>query len=387
MNILFYISRFPGYGGIEKVTTVLANEFAKEHEVCILTAEKQEGAEGLLDELTNNVALFYLVHPFIIHDANSKQINELLKSKEIDVIIYQDSYAKTEGLLDCIELAYKPKIICVEHNTPDIMLHSLKNAFKKPIYSLYDFLRFLYVPIVYSRVYFQNRARYKHLMNISYKYVLLSNKFKTILRKMYGVFNEEKSIAIPNPLTIKSNINGKKEHVCLFVGRLTTQKGVDKLIHIWSLIEKHIEDWQLVIVGDGELNGQIKKQVLTLQLTNVIMVGNQNDVAPFYEKASILCMTSIFEGWGLVLTEAMSNGVVPIAFNSYATAEDIIEHEVDGVLVPPFDSKAYAEQLVKLIKNKVLRTQLSKKAIESSGRFSLKKVIDKWDVLLDGIKK
>lgn len=75
-------------------------------------------------------------------------------------------------------------------------------------------------------------------------------------------------------------------------------------------------------------------------------------------------MTSLFEGFGLVLTEAMYYGVVPLAFNSYANVGDIINDKVNGFIIPPFDIKEYADKISSLIDNETLRLQMSEAAIK-----------------------
>ena len=65
----------------------------------------------------------------------------------------------------------------------------------------------------------------------------------------------------------------------------------------------------------------------------------------YYKRASILCMISAFEGFPMVLPEAMNYKVIPIIFNSYSSAQDIIENEIDGFLIPPFDINKYQKKI------------------------------------------
>jgi glycosyltransferase involved in cell wall biosynthesis len=173
------------------------------------------------------------------------------------------------------------------------------------------------------------------MVDLSDSYILLSETFKQTLLDYYGI-KSKKIIAITNPISSEKQYKFKsqaKEKIVLFVGRLTKQKGVNYLIDIWKIIEKNHHDWKLMIIGDGEERNFIEKKISKYNLKNIHIEGYQSDVYSYYRKASILFMTSIFEGFGLVLAEAMSYGVVPIAFNSYESISDIIDHNFNGFSV------------------------------------------------------
>ena len=102
---------------------------------------------------------------------------------------------------------------------------------------------------------------------------------------------------------------------------------------------------------------------------------------PYYNKAKIFCMTSLYEGFGLVLVEAMKYGVVPFAFKSYPNVVDIINDGKDGVLVSPFDVEEYASKLRELMTNPDKLQVLSKQAEMKSREFSIEKIGLRWEVL------
>jgi glycosyltransferase involved in cell wall biosynthesis len=96
-------------------------------------------------------------------------------------------------------------------------------------------------------------------------------------------------------------------------------------------------------------------------------------------------MTSLFEGFGLVLVEAMHYGVVPMAFNSYANVSDIIEDGKSGYLISPFDINAYAERLAWLMIHEDERQSMSLTAKQKSEEFSMDRIGGKWDKLIDDL--
>ena len=150
-----------------------------------------------------------------------------------------------------------------------------------------------------------------------------------------------------------------------------------------SKIEQTVPDWKLVIVGDGSERSNIGGYITKHHLKNVILEGYQTDVAQYYKRAKILFMTSVFEGFGLVLAEAMSYGVIPFAFNSYASLTDIIDHERNGIIIPPFEEKLYAEEFVDLISNGNRMQSLQNEAIKKAGVFSTDNIVQQWKKLLE----
>lgn len=152
-------------------------------------------------------------------------------------------------------------------------------------------------------------------------------------------------LSISNPVTIDGIFSGKKEKMVLFVGRISQEKGVDKILEVWSGIchEEKYKEWQLVIIGDGEKREQLEKYAIDMKLINYSFEGFQKPDG-YYDKAKIFCMASSFEGFGLVLVEAMSYGVVPMAFNSFPNCSDIIDDNKNGILITPFSINEYRKK-------------------------------------------
>ena len=229
------------------------------------------------------------------------------------------------------------------------------------------------------------RKRHKLLFKRSDKYILLSTKFYPILKDIIGKTDKQKLLSINNPITISIPVNKsfKKEKICLFCGRLTEQKGIKYLMEIWSKIESNNPEWKLVIVGDGPLKEFVLSAITNYNLKNVILEGFQSDPSIFYSKASILCMCSIFEGWMLSLVEAMVYGCVPITFNSYESASDIITSGINGLLIKPFNINEYVSKLQLLISDSNKRQNMSINAIQNAQRFSINRIGNEWMTLLE----
>ncbi len=157
----------------------------------------------------------------------------------------------------------------------------------------------------------------------------------------------------------------EKEKVVLFVGRLTyADKRVDRLLRIWALVEAKVPEWRLLIVGEGEDEIRLHRIAQELKLEHVCFEGRQNPQT-YYDRASILCLTSTSEGWGLVLTEAQTNGVVPIAFDSSAGVHTLLAPSgTNGILIAPFDEEEYAHQLLQLMQDESWLKTLQGKVVQ-----------------------
>ena len=153
---------------------------------------------------------------------------------------------------------------------------------------------------------------------------------------------------------------------------------MDFLLQIWSLIHKKHQDWKLIIVGGAgkELN-LMKKYACSLGLENVFFEGVQDPIK-YYQKASIFCMTSVIEAFGIVLIEAMNMKVIPFAFKSFSTVNDIIDHNINGILIPPFNKELYAEKLSELMSDDNLRCEFCNNAYIKSLQFQMDVVGRKW---------
>ena len=140
------------------------------------------------------------------------------------------------------------------------------------------------------------------------------------------------------------------------------------------------------MVGGAHDFDAVKKLAGTLGLERVHFEGFQNP-EPYYREASIFCMTSAYEGFPNVLVEAASFGCVPVAFDSFAAARDIISDGENGCLVPAFDLDAYAETLARLMSDDALRERLAKNACRDAVRFSPAHIIDRWFELFADVAK
>ncbi len=387
MTILFLIDRYPGFGGIETVTTVLANFFLKQNYNIAILSYKQENIE-VLEKLNSDILLFNFPNKqHKISSENETYLKHIITKIKPDFIINQESYSELYKLLNTVKNEISCKIITVEHNTPvaryKMLLNYLEN--EKLALNLKSILKKLGHPFLLWKSLSQERAYHQNIYNLSDDYILLSNKYISILKKIAKLKSIEKIHVIENPITVTpSEINiENKEKTVLYVGRLEyNHKRVDRLLKIWKNVVIETPEWKLVIVGDGPERNNLENYVTKNQIANVTFEGSQTNVEKYYSNASILCMTSNVEGFPLVLAEAMAFGCVPILYNSFESASDIIVDKSNGRLIEPFNENKFKDILIEMIQNTDQRGIMAHKAIESCSRFSLDKIGQKWEELL-----
>ena len=170
------------------------------------------------------------------------------------------------------------------------------------------------------------------------------------------------------------------------VGRLQAQKGFDLLIQSWQLIAARHPDWQLVVYGHGgdlqKLQQQLEKAGLTSSMT---FAGATDNIYKEYQNSAFYVMSSRYEGWGLVLVEAMSCGLPCVSFDCPYGPSDIIRDGEDGLLVENGNIQQLAEKMELLINNKELRERLGVRARLNAARFTSDNIMPQWTKLFETI--
>ena len=382
MNILFLLKSLE-IGGLEVVTSVLANKFVKEgHNVCVYSF--LGGEHSIAKRFCEQIKV-YPQNDYSVCKDNIQALRKILIDNRVDVIINQWGlpYVPIKVAQKAIK-GLDVKIVSVYHNAPasngrvqrvDTALKQCKNLWGK--FTLRG-ARWLFKSITSASM----RYVYRH----SDLYLVLSDSFVEEFKHFTRLCELDHLLVQTNPVTIDAKIfefdfNGKKKEI-IYVGRLDPiQKRVDRIIDTWSHLEKDFPDWRLTIVGTGDDKARLEKQVRELDLQRVSFVGFQMP-AEYYKRASILMLTSDFEGFPLVLPECMSFGVIPAVYDSYAAVGDIIEDGKNGIVIPyhhgNYDAKEAADLLSRLMKDDALREHMAHGAMEKSEEFSIDTIYEEW---------
>ena len=160
---------------------------------------------------------------------------------------------------------------------------------------------------------------------------------------------------------------------------------MDLLMQIWKKPYGQIKDWKFWVLGEGVEKSNMENFCKRNNLDRIQFFGK---VKPdeYYKKAKIFQMTSAFEGFGNVLIEAQSYGCVPMLFDSYAAASDIVHYNQNGILIKSFDYNEYAVEAKNLMDNPVKTSVLALNAYENVLRFSYEETYKKWEKVFETLK-
>ncbi len=186
---------------------------------------------------------------------------------------------------------------------------------------------------------------------------------------------------IPNIVHLnKGPVASLENKRVIWVGRFDYQKCPMEVIKIWQMVYQRFPDWHLDIYGEGELEQELEKIVMSLNM-NVNIHQPIERIFDVYCDSSMLVSTSLFEPFGLVLPESMSCGLPVVAFDCPYGPAEIITDGIDGFLIKNRDIHAFAEKVCQLIMDKELRCHFGLKGIASSQRFRADRLMTKWNQL------
>lgn len=383
MNILFLMKVFE-VGGQEVVTATLADTFIKKGHQVVIASFKQPN--DMMVKRTNPAVQFYTIGDFKYSKENVNVVRRILQENHINVVINQWGLPYVPcKVLNEAKKGMAIKTIAIYHNSPDtnarikdveIALSETHNPLKKAM--------------LYAKMF-----AFKQITSRSMKYVyqhtdlymVLSPSFVKKFKEFTGITHPSHLQVLTNPVTIDSSSYdyslSKKQKEIIYMGRIDfNQKRVYRVVDTWAKLEPVFSDWKLTIVGDGTARKDIEKQVKEYGLKNVSFEGFQQP-KPYYERASILMLTSEYEGFPLVLAECMSFGVIPAVYNSYSAVCDIIDDGKDGIVLPyhkqGYDANEAAGMIANIMKDDGKCEQMALAAIKKSKEYSVEKIYSEWE--------
>jgi GalNAc-alpha-(1->4)-GalNAc-alpha-(1->3)-diNAcBac-PP-undecaprenol alpha-1,4-N-acetyl-D-galactosaminyltransferase len=352
VKILFTIASLNS-GGAERVLTTLANELSKKHEVIILKSDDEDP----FYEINKSIVLESLC----MNKINSSLIKKMMHNFSIIKVMRKS----------------------IRKHKPDVVISFMDRT------NIYTVLatRFLDTKLIISE-------------RINYEY--LKSKPWRVLRRMIYPFTDgmvvlsqydfdkysyvkDKKI-IFNPLFIKnSKIDlTQKENIILSIGRLVDDKGFDVLLNALSLIDtKLLENWKILIVGDGEKKDDLERLSQNLGLgEKVKFLGKRKDVEELYKSSSIFVSTSRAEGFPNALSEALSLGCACVATDCLTGPSELIEDGKNGFLVEVDDVKEVKNRLKILLEDKKLRSDFANQGVKMSKKYGVVNIVNEWELYI-----
>lgn len=194
-------------------------------------------------------------------------------------------------------------------------------------------------------------------------------------------------VVIPDPLTFSpSTYSPLTEKRVIAVGRYVYQKGFDLLLKAWAVVEKKCPDWILTIIGQGErLQYETLIDELNIDRIRCKLLGPTERIQDEYMSSSFLVMSSRFEGFGMVLVEAMACGLPVISFDCPCGPKDIIQNHIDGILVEKGNIEKLAEAIIWMIQHPEKCKVMAIKAVDNVQRFKIDQIAEQWKSLFESL--
>lgn len=386
MSVLFVFRGpiIPYVGGIQRVIHLLATELQKRgYYVNFLSYTRSS------EEYDTVAPQFYIELSELSANNKFEAYRDLLNRLEVDVVIFLENDSNDLFLLNSTPVGVKRVVCC--HAQPLYMVGNARHFiinnkqtsyFKRILAFLYYLFPFIYERRAISRM----RQQLLDIFAVCDYYCLLSERFIHRILTYIPNIDIRKIRAINNPISIQSleiDCEQSKENALLWVGRVRdAEKNLKGFLKFWEQFYKSHPEWKAYIVGTGpDLENNIK-YAERRSLKNLSFEGRRKDVVCYYNKCRFLCCTSITEGWGMAIVEAMTQGCVPCAYSTYESLHDIISDGEDGIIVKPSCIKDLIEKMDLYISSPSEYERLSKNAKEKVKSFSIDIIADQWEKML-----
>lgn len=378
MKIVYTIAGTYRAAGMERVLANKANSLsAAGHEVIIITTD-QKGRKNAfpMDPVIrrldleigyedNNGASFLnkLIHYPAKKHKHRKELTELLMQEKADIV---DS-------MFCGDERFLPKIKDGSKKVLEIHFSRYKRLQygRKGLWAVADKWR---------------SAKDLKVARRFDRFVVLTNEDKGYWESDAAEAGKrlENLRVIPNARTFRCAMPAElSEHLVIAVGRYNTQKHLDALLEAWSMASKG--DWKLWLVGDGEEREALEAKARRLGIDGSVRFGSADgsNIVEVYQSASILAMSSRYEGLPMVLLEAQAAGVPAVSFACKCGPKDVISDGIDGFIVEEENIAALAAKLSELMGDEGLRKRMGAAAFKASDRFDEAAVMKMWDNLFN----
>lgn len=389
MNILFQFDDpiVASSGGVERVTDTLTRELKKRgHNVAYLCHQKIE----LLNKNIKQTAVQYYIDLSQDHNNILQAVQNIMYRHHTEVIITQSPNDVQLNIAALFPSYVKRISVC--HIQP-YYFDSLDRKYIlniKPINIKHRI--FLYIGLLCPYLYklyflFPTNKCFKRTIEESDRYCFISSKFFLRINKHIKNIPQEKFVSIPNPNTFKvSDSLCIKEKIILWIGRIENNgKNALGFINMWKYFVKNNPDWRAIMIGDGPDLSFNRNYVSNKHIPNIEFTGKIDNVQEYYRRASFVVVTSWSESWSMALTEGMSMGCIPCAYNTYETLSDIINDNVNGLIINKVSPQLMAERLSYIVRDQECMKKMSVAALEKVKSFDVQCVADQWERLLESI--
>lgn len=359
-----------GYGGISKTTCLLANLLSQEYDITIVSA--YQVCDYSVYDLNRNVKILYLKKDL---KPNKKEINDYYRNHKY-IKWLKELYKgfkilkeKKKLMIDYIKTT-SSNIVISTNDSFNIWLSKYGNQIeKKIVINQNDYSDINYVKNVV-----------KSCKKIDYFVTVLEEQYK-----FYQPYLKEKCVYIPNYLDIIPNkISKNQSKRLLYVGRLSKDKHLDDLLDVFKIVNEKYNDWVLDIVGGGNEYNKISKRIQKENLkVNLHGFQDSKNLKDIYLNSSIYISTSSNEIFNMSILEALSYGLVCVAFDRSLGVKNLISDNWDGYLVKYSDKEKMVRRILELIENENRRIIMGRNASKKALKYNKDEIKEKWEKIIN----
>lgn len=384
-RVAFIHSRFPA-GGAERITIDIARYLRQVGGYEVFVYADRISDSLMTDEL-KDIMTIRDIPSQAIPAYRASAVEDLIVKDGIHVLVQVGKSIKgIEGIRE--RTGCKTVIAC--HGEPFWQRHSItfrrqKGLIRKMIWNLYNKKRYEDGTLAMRKAI--ERTRKEYVVNDAF--TVLCEPYKNQVADVLGLDAVKSQIyPIENPELPVDDVCWEKDKVVMFCGRFENwSKRIDRLLRIWQKAQDRLPKWQLQLVGDGADGKMLRQMAKDLGLKRVSFEGMQKNVSDYYQKASIVAMTSDTEGWPLALSEAQAHGCIGIAFGCTAGVTEILGSDGEcGFVVTPFDEDEYVETLVKVASmSDEEQMRIRRNAVARRSEYVPEVIAQKWRELFDSL--
>lgn len=376
MKIVYIIHGIYNSAGMERILTLKANYLADRlgYDVIIITTDQRERKSYY--ELSNKVQCHDLSINFDLYYEYP-----ILKR----VLSFWDKQKRCKRKLNELLVELKADIVVSLMSRNISYLHKIKDGSKK-VFEYHFSRNFREQMLAETNAGFIKKIAYRSRALSEFKNIRKLDSFVVLTHEDSLLWGELPNLSvIPNATSFSPYCKAALDNkIVISVGRIEAQKGYDQLVAIWKSVNEKHPDWKLIVFGNGKGLVALKAQIDEANLQEVILIKPPTpSIEDELLESSIYLMTSRYEGFPMVLVEAMACGLPVVSFRCPCGPGDIVTNGEDGYIVEIGDQESMSFYLDKLIENNELRKRMGAAASENIKRFSQDKVMDLWDDLFN----
>lgn len=374
MRIVYIIDSLAQKGGAERVISEKMNYLAThfDYDVSVITCYQFPNMPNCYD-LSNNLCI--LSHQLYKYNYPKRFWIKLWYSHQLYKRLTETAKTIHPDIIIGVGYTLADYVCCIKYKAAKII-----EAHEARIFTKASFLYKDFSPIS-KIVYKLSRKRYLHIIEKKADVIV------TLTKDDAQNWKKAKRVEIIpyfSVMPINRISDGTPKRV-IAIGRLSWQKGYDRLLDIWKIVSAKHPDWFLDIYGEGVQETELKNAIKEIPFNNISIQHFTKNISMEYANSSICVLTSRYEGFSLVLLEAMRHGLLCITFDCTFGHKDLVDHEKCGFVIENGNIYKFADKLCYLIDNPDIRKKIANSAIKKTQSYQVDTIMKQWTSLFHSL--